>query len=296
MLAVLGMALAAALLAVTAQMSTTTPVLADYEEGGCTIGIAKNASTGGTAIEDETFTWIISIDITEDVDGDCDDVDYDIEDNIPSGFEVTDFDDGGLDCDGDSDEGDVDCEGDGENGDTSIDIEVLVEDCDDDDSVTNVAELFVDDTLEDTADDNVSIDCDDDEFDEDENDSCSDEDEDEDENDEFDELSDEDEDEDEADEDDCDDEDEDEDESRDEKVVIIQRPIPQVILPAPAPRPAPAPAPAPVAVAAPTQVQLPRAGEGPVQQDANNNMLPIGAGLLVVAGVGLAYWRLSRSR
>jgi hypothetical protein len=170
---------------------------------------------------------------------------------------------------------------------------ILEVDCEDDDTLTIFVESEVDD-------DEVTIDCNaDGDGDEDDEDDCPfDEDElDELDEDELDDAIDEsDLDEDEFDEV-CDFDDEDDEDDRD----VIFRDVPVITAPQviPAPRvSAPAPAPAPVAAApAPApQVQLPRTGEGPSEGNGSNGMLPIGAAMILLAGAGLAYWRLARTR
>jgi hypothetical protein len=78
-------------------------------------------------------------------------------------------------------------------------------------------------------------------------------------------------------------------------IIFIPAPPQPVVQPAPPPPPVAqvqevrAPAPQPT-----VRVALPRTGDGPLESDGA--ALPVGLGLLVIAGIGLTYWRLSRVR
>jgi len=291
----LGMFVLAALLATTALVSSpAAPVSADLPVDGddvCEMQITKTNNVGGDVDEGDNLDWTILVEW----DDDCDDGTFEVSDNIPTGFDVEDVDeddgDGDIDCDS-SDP--IDCDGamSDDPGQASVDIEVSANGdvCG---NRTNTAELDWESDLGDGDDsdgDTVDVNCDGSSSDEDED--CNDEDEeDEDEEDELidDEAEEDEEDEDEEDENDCDDE-----------IVIVRRlPLltPQIVAAlAPAPRqPTVVASAAPAAAAAPAQVQLPRAGEGPMQ-NSSENLLPMGAGLLLMAGMGLVYLRLSRSR
>jgi hypothetical protein len=276
-LTMMGMVAVAAFLALTAQVAgpagPAAAQLASDPDDTCDMRITKTNDTGGNADLGETFTWEIEIEWDDDCSGES----FDVADNIPSGFSVEDVTDGSnINCD-DSDP--IDCDGtvpNGTPGTTFVNIDVEAGGtCS---SRTNTATLDWSEG-DDSDSDSVDVDCDNDEI-------CDDEDE-------LDEL---DLDEDELDELCGDDEDE------DTRVVVVRRtpvflPAPGVAVPAIAPAPAPPPtavaAAAPVPAPAPV-VQLPRAGEGPAEQGVNP-MLPIGAGLLIVAGMsGLVYLRMSR--
>jgi hypothetical protein len=313
----------------------TTTFAAD-EDLTCEVAIDKTNNTGGLADEGETFTWTIHVEIDED----CNNIDFVVRDNIPTGFDVTDFDDGGLDCDANSDDGDIDCEADNVDGPDSWDILVEVEAngavCGD---RTNTAVIETSDAADKSDNNTVDVSCDlatikiikdtnpetsspsfefeinkvgggfsedfsleDDESatfhvsagtyiveEDSENDwdlvdiDCTGGSSDEDVSDGDVEI--------EVDENDsvtCTFTNEPEDQQP--QLVLIQPPT--VIIPQPTARP---PAPAPTAVLpAATAPQLPRAGEGP--QSNGNPALPIGAGLLAFAAVGLVYWRVRRAR
>jgi hypothetical protein len=288
MLTWLGMLVVAAFLAMSVQLSgpgTVSAQLPDDGDDDCNVQITKTNDTGGEVNEDESFSWTLEIEW----DDDCDGEDIDVTDNLPSDVDVLDVDESNLGCE--SVEDPIECDVDpNASGRDEIEIEVEPTDCGD---LTNSASVNSPDD-EDSDEDTVEVLCDEDEdFDEDD---CPFDD------DELDEL-DEDE-EDELDEDireacDIDDEDEDDEDEDDERITIVRRvpvisppvviPQPQVVAAAPAPAPAPVVAPAPA-----PQVQLPRAGEGPAQ--SSNDLLPVGAGFVVVAFAGLAYWRLSRAR
>jgi hypothetical protein len=285
LLSTLAMLAIAAFLALSVQLTgpvgTVSAQLPPDGDADCTVSIEKSNDAGGEVTEDEGFTWELEIDW----DDDCDDDEIDVTDNIPSGFDVNGLDDGGFDCD-DPDEGDIDCTDavTGAGATTiGIDVEVNGDDCGDIDNTASVESP--DDEDEDTN--TVEVDCEDndEDIDCDELDELSD--------DELDELGFDDDEIEELDED-CEDDEDDEDEN-----VRIVPNFPVISAPQVIPRPtvvAAAPAPAPVVAAPAPAVQLPRAGEGPLQGNGTNDLLPYGAGLLLVAGLGLTYWRLSRAR
>jgi hypothetical protein len=318
-LAALGMFAVAALLAVSAQLSSPTDrafaELDADDDDECEMTVEKSNDASGVLEDGDEFTWEIFVEWDDDCDDDAE-PGYNISDNIPDGLDIDDFDN---DCEL-SGSDTVECQVDDlpdEPGDDTFEIDVIV-DCseidEDDDEIENTVNLDPD-LADDTDDsDSVDVDCDEDDdpcddegvfdedfcHDEDEKDFCHDDEKDLDErvdelvNDE-DDILDENKDEDEAADED---EDRDEDCKDDEKPTIIVKPSP-VVVPQPVVKPAaPVPAPAPAPVQQQPTVQLPRAGEGPVvQEDSSANLLPIGAGLLVVAGVGFAaYMRFSRSR
>jgi len=290
----LGMFVLAALLATTALVSSpASPVSADLPADGddeCEMQITKTNNVGGDVDEGDNLDWTILVEW----DDDCDDGTFEVSDNIPTGLDVEDVDeddgDGDIDCDS-SDP--IDCTGDmsDDPGQASVDIEVSANGdvCGNRTNTANLDWESGNGDGDDSDGDTVDVNCD---GGADEDEDCNDEND----EDEEDELID-----DEAEEDEEDEDEEDENDDCNDEIVIVRR-VPSVLTPqivaalAPAPRqPTVVASAAPAAAAAPAQVQLPRAGEGPMQ-NSSENLLPMGASLLLMAGIGLVYLRLSRSR
>jgi hypothetical protein len=149
--------------------SPASSVFAVDEIGGedetCEFRITKsNDIPGADEVEEgDTFTWTLFIEW----DSDCDDIDYDVDDNIPPGFDVLGVsetqDSGTFSCNNDDP---VDCSGqtlaNGGEAEVEIDVEVDGESCgeiDNDADVDPTEDAFNDNPVGDSDSDTVEVEC-----------------------------------------------------------------------------------------------------------------------------------------